>query len=97
MFLILQEKNALKMFKSEDKQHRNFPYLHCWEKLKDKAKWKNRSNPCVTTSKKKQKTTANSSPVAAAQLVITANGEESQAAMPTVDRPAGKKKEKDKL
>jgi len=34
----LQEKNALKMFKSEDKQHRNFPYLHCWEKLKDKAK-----------------------------------------------------------
>ena len=97
MCLNLQEKNALKMFKSEDKQHRNFPYLHCWEKLKDKAKWKNRSNPCGTTSRKKQKTTANSSPVAAAQLVVTASGEESQAAMPTVDRPTGKKKEKDKL
>ena len=97
MCLNLQEKNALKMFKSEDKQHQNFPYLHCWEKLKDKAKWKNRSNQSGTTSRKKQKTTANSSPVAAAQLVVTANGEESQAAMPTVDRPTGKKKEKDKL
>ena len=97
MCLNLQEKNALKMFKSEDKQHRNFPYLHCWEKLKDKAKWKNRSNQSGTTSRKKQKTTANSSHVAAAQLVVTANGEESQAAMPIVDRPTGKKKEKDKL
>ncbi|CAD6337598.1 unnamed protein product [Miscanthus lutarioriparius] len=92
-----KEKNALKMFKFEDKQHRNFPYLHCWEKLKDKAKWKNRSNQSGTTSRKKQKTTANSSHVAATQLVVTANGEESQAAMPIMDRPTGKKKEKDKL
>jgi len=89
-------KNALRMFKS-DKQHRNFPHLHCWEKLEDKAKWKNRSNQSGTISKKKQKTTTNSSPAAAAQLVVTTNGEESQAAMPTVDRPTGKKKEKDKL
>ncbi|CAD6340800.1 unnamed protein product [Miscanthus lutarioriparius] len=56
---LLNEKNALRMFKSEDKQHRNFPYLYCWEKLKDKAKWKNRSNQSGTTSRKKQKSTAN--------------------------------------
>ena len=64
--------------------------------MKDKAKWKNRSNQSGTTSRKKQKSTTNSSPVAAAQLVVTANGEESQVAMPTVDKPTGKK-EKDKL
>ncbi|CAD6209941.1 unnamed protein product [Miscanthus lutarioriparius] len=79
------EKNALKMFKFEDKQDRNFPYLHCLGKLKDKAKWKNRSNQSGTTSRKKQKTTANSSHVAATQLVVTANGEESQQRMPIVD------------
>jgi hypothetical protein len=50
-----------------------------------RSKWKNRSNQSGTASRKKQKTTANSSPAAAAQLVVTANGEESQAAMPTVD------------
>lgn len=93
----MQEKNALRMFKSEDRQHRNFPYIHCWKKLKDQAKWKNRSNQSGTTARKKQKSTANSSPAAAAQLVATTNGEDSQAAMPTVDRPTGKKKEKDKL
>lgn len=85
------------MFKSEDKQHRDFPYIHCWDILKDQAKWKNRNNQSGAAARKKQKTKANSSPAVAGQLALTTNGEDSQAAMPTVHRPAGKKKEIDKL
>ena len=98
-FFNLQQANALRMFKAEDKQHRNFPYMHCWKILKDQPKWMNRSNQSGTQklASKKQKTTANSSPATAAQLVVTTNGDDSQAAMPTLDRPTGKKKEKDKL
>jgi len=43
---------------------------------------------------KKQKTTVKSS---SAQLVVSSNVDDSQPAVPTLDRPAGKKKEKDKL
>ena len=92
----LQQANALTMFTEEDKMHRNFPYIHCWKKLKDQAKWINRNNPSGTQkpAPKKQKTTAKSS---SAQLVVSSNVDDSHPAVPTLDRPAGKKKEKDKL
>ena len=91
----LQQANALTMFTEEDKMHRNFPYIHCWKKLKDQAKWINRNNPSGTQkpAPKMQKTTAKSS---SAQLVVSSNVDDSQLAVPTLDRPAGKK-EKDKL
>jgi len=64
--------------------------------LKDQAKWINRNNPSGTQkpTPKKQKTTAKSS---SAQLVVSSNVDDSHPAVPTLDRPAGKKKEKDKL
>ena len=94
--VICSKQNALTMFMEEDKMHRNFPYIHCWKKLKDQAKWINRNNPSGTQkpAPKMQKTTAKSS---SAQLVVSSNVDDSQPAVPTLDRPAGKKKEKDKL
>ena len=64
--------------------------------MKDQAKWINRNNPSGTQkpTPKKQKTTAKSS---SAQLVVSSNVDDSPPAVPTLDRPAWKKKEKDKL
>jgi len=85
------------MFTSEDKQHRNFPYIHCWKILKDQAKWADRCKNIEThkTTNKKQKTTATSNPATSVPLLPAC--EESQPATCELQRPAGKKKEKEKL
>jgi len=65
------------MFTEEDKMHQNFPYIHCWKKLKDQDKWINRNNPSGTQKpapKKQKKTTAKSS---SAQLVVSSNVDDS--------------------
>lgn len=93
-----KQADALKMFIREDKQHRQFPYMHCWKLLKDQPKWADRRKQMQTqkTVTKKQKVSANSSP-ASASLVPTAGTEDNQLANSTPQRPTGQKKEKQKL
>ncbi|KAK3121209.1 hypothetical protein QOZ80_8BG0648160 [Eleusine coracana subsp. coracana] len=84
------------MFTADDKLHRNFPYMHCWKILKDKPKWMDRRKNNDSQNSKKQKTTTNSSP-SSAPLNPAANNDETQSSEGAQERPAGKKKEKQKL
>uniref|UniRef100_J3KYJ6 No apical meristem-associated C-terminal domain-containing protein n=2 Tax=Oryza brachyantha TaxID=4533 RepID=J3KYJ6_ORYBR len=70
--------------------------MHCWNILKDKPKWMDKRKKIAAakkTSNKKQKTAANSSP---ASLQPAAPADGVCDAQPS-GRPAGKKKEKQKL
>lgn len=85
--------NACAMFKAEDKDNRNFPYMHCWKILKDKPKWTNRRTQIDTQkpTSKKQKRVANSSPSSAPTLLTPDNDDESQSSESAQQRPLGNK------
>jgi hypothetical protein len=87
------------MFIKEDRQHRQFPYMHCWKLLKAQAKWADRRKQMETqkTSSKKQKVVANSSPASAPPLLPAASVDENQHSNNALQRPLGQKKEKQKL
>ena len=87
------------MFIREDRQHRQFPYMHCWKILKDQTKWADRRKKMETqkTISKKQKVVANSSPASAPPLLPAATVDENQHCNSALQRPPGQKKEKQKL
>jgi hypothetical protein len=93
LFHILQITSACALFKTDDKFHRNFPYMHCLKILKDQPKWMERRKHMNTLKPvaKKQKTSVKSSPNTAGDAD---DGLPSQDAL---KRPPGKKKEKHKL
>jgi hypothetical protein len=81
-------KQALIKYHEDDKGKKAFSLMHCYEKLEDTEKWKNRE------SNKKQKKTSNSTP---GSSTPSANGSrfEDEATSPNKDvsvtRPIGKK------
>jgi len=87
------------MFIKEDRQHRQFPYMHCWKLLKGQAKWADRQKQMETQKpiSKKQKVSANSSRTSAPPLLPTATVDENQHSNSALQRPPGQKKEKQKL
>ena len=82
------------MFIREDRQHRQFPYMHCWKILKDQTKWADRRKKMETqkTISKKQKVVANSSPASAPPLLPAATVDENQHSNSALQRPPGQKK-----
>jgi hypothetical protein len=87
------------MFIKEDRQHRQFPYMHCWKLLKGQAKWADRQKQMETQKPiyKKQKVSANSSRTSAPPLLPAATVDENQHSNSALQRPSGQKKEKQKL
>lgn len=84
------------MFKEEDKKHRKFNLMHCWNILKDKPKWmdnRKKVGCAKKPSNKKQKTVANSSPTSVEPADLDVYCSDAQ---PSV-RPDGKKAAKQKL
>lgn len=95
----MQQADALKMFIKEDRQHRQFPYMHCWKLLKDQPKWADRRKQMETHKpiSKKQKVLSNSSPASDPPLLLNAIVDENQHSNSALQRPSGQKKEKQKL
>ncbi|KAL6838731.1 hypothetical protein ACP4OV_031445 [Aristida adscensionis] len=88
--------DACALFKAEDKKHKRFTFMHCWNILKDKPKWTERRKVigCAKkTSNKKQKTMANSSLASVEPAAPDVGGSEAQ----DTRRPDRKNKEKQKL
>jgi hypothetical protein len=87
------------MFIREDRQHRQFPYMHCWKILKDQTKWADRRKKMETqkTISKKQKVVANSSPASAPPLLPAATVDGNQHSNSALQRPPWQKKKKQKL
>lgn len=99
MFILVsnvQIANACELFKEEDKKHRKFNLMHCWNILKDKPKWmdnRKKVGCAKKPSNKKQKTVANSSPASVEPADLDVYCSDAQ---PSV-RPDGKKAAKQKL
>lgn len=99
MFILVsnvQIANACELFKEEDKKHRKFNLMHCWNILKDKPKWmdnRKKVGCAKKPSNKKQKTVANSSPTSVEPADLDVYCSDAQ---PSV-RPDGKKAAKQKL
>jgi hypothetical protein len=72
----LQVVNACALFISDDKLHRNFPYMHCWKILKDQPNWLERRKHINAPKPpaKRQKTTAKPS-TSADTLAITGDAD----------------------
>jgi hypothetical protein len=96
VFEILQIASACALFISDDKHHRNFPYMHCWKILKDQPKWleRRRHINAPKPPAKKQKTTSKSSPSSAPIAVTPATASDGDTTQGAQERPPGKKKEK---
>ena len=96
---------AGELYKSEDKQKKDFTLIQCWNLLKNQPKWIERriQMQAPKISNKKQKTTACSSPAAStpASTPLPHEDESGDAnpdyARTSLERPLGRKKEKEKL
>ncbi|XP_040382331.1 uncharacterized protein LOC121055030, partial [Oryza brachyantha] len=87
---------ACALFKAEDKKHRKFTLMHCWNILKDKPKWMEKGKEVGCAKKqnnKKQKTVPNSYIELDPPAAPPVGGSDSQLS----GRPEVKKKEKQKL
>ncbi|KAG8047008.1 hypothetical protein GUJ93_ZPchr0008g13531 [Zizania palustris] len=97
----IQQLQANKLYKTEDKQNRDFQYMHCYNILKYQPKWIEKRNQmsAPNISNKKQKTTLNSSSNIPKSIQNTdeSNDRMPESATPTLERPLGRKKEKEKL
>jgi hypothetical protein len=92
----LQIANACELCVSDDKLHRNFPYMYRWKILKDHPKWLERCkhiNAPKPPAKRKE-TTAKSSTSADLVAISDAGGGDVQAAPGAQQIPTRKKKEK---
>ncbi|KAG0525033.1 hypothetical protein BDA96_06G020600 [Sorghum bicolor] len=89
-----KQADALKMFIREDRQHRQFSYMHCWKILKDQTKWADRRRKMETqkTISKKHKVVANSSTASASPLLPSPTIDGNEHSNSALQRPPGQKK-----
>ncbi|KAG8058764.1 hypothetical protein GUJ93_ZPchr0002g25676 [Zizania palustris] len=85
---------ACTLYKDENKDHKSFKLMHCWNLLRSQQKWIDRSSQMASekSSHKKQKTASNSAPPAADTKAASAHQEYELST-----RTEGRKGDKEKL
>lgn len=91
----VQLTQACALYKSEDKQHKAFPYMHCWNKLRTQRKWEMKLEELAVgkSSNKKQKMNSNETSPPHLPSVTETSGPTTPNETVTT-RPPGKKKAK---